>query len=257
MSAFGISSTEPQPEDESRIGKISDKIRRDVKQLGLLCAASDKSKLVNILIINQQLDVIAPLVVEAIEPEIEQNRSIKSILKQPTMPQRSKPKRNLNLKVSYGVVTAKEIVQSITDREAADRQHEVEREQNDIAKIARENEIALVDAELKAVRKLLASTRSEVAVLVKELAQIKKNKSAGKLELEAEKAEKDILIKKYDEQVQEMRQQLKNLKCANVDINKAVAMKRKNFDLQKKETGNKVQPTTVSEIDEMELDSDV
>lgn len=44
------------------------------------------------------------------------------------MPHRVNKKRNMNLKVSYGVVTAKEIVQSIMDREAADQQHEIDRE---------------------------------------------------------------------------------------------------------------------------------
>lgn len=260
LQAFGIHGNDQNGENDSKMGVLVDKIRRDVKQLGLLCAASDKSKLVNILIINQQLDVIDPPVVEEVE-SVAEIRTIKSILKPPTMPQRAKRKRNLNLKVSYGVVTAKEIVQNIMDREAAEREHEIGKEQDDIARIGRENEIATFDEELKSARKLLSVKRSEASILHKEIIQEKKNKTAdGNVieQREAEKAEKDNLIKIYNERVQGLREKLKNLKAANTDSNKAVSLKRKNYELKKKEDGNKVKPTNPpSQIDEMDLESDL
>lgn len=259
LSAFGISTSASTAENDSKMGKVADKIRRDVKQLGLLCAASDKEKLINILIINQQLNVIDPPPVEE-NVSSEESRTIKSILKAPTMPQRINKKRNMNLKVSYGVVTAKEIVQSIMDREAADHQHEMEREEDEIAKLARENEIAAVDDELKFMRTLIRATRSEVVALQKELVQKKKNKAIDSVDLELQEAakhEKEVLIKEYDEQLRELREKMKNLKANNVEINKAVSLKRKTFELQKKEIGNTVQPSiTPPEIDEAELDSE-
>lgn len=258
LTVFGIPSKSSDAENASKMGKLAEKIRRDVKQLGLLCAASDKEKLINILIINQQLNVIDPPPVEETQPP-EESRTIKSILKTPTIPHRVNKKRNMNLKVSYGVVTAKEVVQSIMDREAADQQHEMEREDDDIAKLARENEIAAVEDELKHMRKLLSATRSEILALNKELVKKKKNKSSSSsdLKLEESKREKDVLIKEYDETLRNFREKLKNLKTIHVETNKAVSLKRKTFELQKKEIGNKVAPSNApQEIDEMELDSE-
>ncbi len=250
LRTFGISTEASNVENASRI-------RHDVKQLGLLCAASDKEKLINILIINQQLNAIDPPPLEETTQEI---RSIKTILKAPTMPQRINKKRNMNLKVSYGVVTAKEVVQSIMDREAADQQHELEREEDEILKLTRENEIAAVDDDLKRMRKMSSATRSEVAAMNKEIIQKKKSKSISVSELklqDAAKSEKEVLLKEYDEQLRDLREKLKNLKAVNVEANKAVSLKRKTFEIQKKETGNKVQPSIAQpEIDEMELDTE-
>ncbi|KAJ6639611.1 hypothetical protein Bhyg_12358, partial [Pseudolycoriella hygida] len=176
LTAFGIPTGTPNTENASKMEHLADKIRHDVKQLGLLCAASNKEKLINILIINQQLDAIDPPPIERAEPP-EESHTIKSILRPPTMPQRVNRKRNLNLKVSYGVVTAKEVVQSIMEREAANQQHEMEREEDEIAKLARENEIAAVDDEFKFMRKLVSDQRSEVMALNKELVQKKKKKA--------------------------------------------------------------------------------
>lgn len=261
LAVFGVSTESPNAENASKIGNLSEKIRRDVKQLGLLCAASDKQKLINILVINQQLNVIDPPPVEE-TLSTEESRTIKSILKPPTMPQRINKKRNMNLKVSYGVVTAKEVVQSIMDREAADQQHEIEREDAEIAKLSRENEISAVEDELKVMRKLLSSIRSEVVALNKELVQKKKiqksKASSSDLELhEKSKREKEVQLKEYDEQVRGLREKLKNLKAIHVGNNKAVSQKKKSFELQKKEIGNKVQPSNPPpEIDDAELDSD-
>lgn len=95
-------------QNEDKISKIVEKIRRDVKDLALICATNDKEKLFNILIINQQLDLIDHAVIENI-PTTSNDRTIQSILKPPHMPQRVKPKRKRNLKVGYGVVTSNEM----------------------------------------------------------------------------------------------------------------------------------------------------
>lgn len=256
LRAFGLCEEALQVENSSKIGKLADKIRREVQQLGLLCAAGDKEKLINVLVINQQLSIIDP---PPVEPPLESEpflepRSIKSILKQPTMPQRVKPKRNLNLKISYGVVTAEEIVQSIFEKEAADRLHEIEREQDEIAKVKRENTIKDVDEQLKEVRNFLSTARAENVAVNKETVQKKKNKTIEGSELalqEAAKDERETTIKLYDEQLRELKEKMKSLRSTHVAENKAVLLKRKNFELRKKEMGNKVQPSvTPYEIDE-------
>lgn len=259
LNSFGVSTESSGEQNACKVGKIVEKIRRDVKQLGLLFAASDKEKLINILVINQQLNIIDPPQLEQSEAEpCVEPRSIKSILKPPTMPQRVKPKRNLNLKISYGVVTAKEVVQSLCDREAADRQQEIEREEDEIAKHERDNEIKKVEKELRDIRKMLSTVRSENATINKEIAQRKKNKLIDDDELafqEVTKDEREQLIKQYDDQLRELRDRLKNLKSTHVAANKAVLLKRKNFEQQKKEKGNRVQPSiTPQEIDESQLD---
>lgn len=160
MSTFGLSTEISRVENSSKIGKLVDTIRRDVKELGLLCAAGDKEKLISVLVINQQLNIIDPPPVEKLELVVGP-RSIKSILKPPTMPQRVKQKRNMNLKISYGVVTAKEVVDSINEREAADRQQESERELDEIAKHEREHEIKSIDEQLKEVRNLSPTKRKQ------------------------------------------------------------------------------------------------
>lgn len=255
LSAFGLTGEATRVDDPSKIGKIAEKIRRDVKQLGLLCAAGYREKLINVLVINQQLNIIDPPFVEPLASEPPAGpRSIKSILKPPTMPERVKPKRNLNLKISYGVVTAEEVVQSIFDKEAADRQHEIEREQDEIAKLERENAMKDVDDQLKEVRNFLSIARAENIAANKETAQKKKNKTIESSEYalqEAAKNERENIIKLFDEQLRDLREKMKSLKSIHVASNKAVQLKRKNFELQKKEMGNKVQPpVTPSEIDE-------
>lgn len=248
-------------QNECKIGKLADKIRRDVKQLGLLCAARDKEKLINILVINQQLNIIDPPKLEQLEAESrEEPRTIKSILTPPTMPQRVKPKRNLNLKIAYGVVTAKEVVQSLYDREAADRQQEIEREQDEISKHERENEINEIDEEVRDVRKLLCTLRTDNTTVNKEVAQKKKKKIIDSNELalqESAKDEREKTIKHHDDQLRILRDKMKDLKSTHVATNKAVLLKRKNFEQQKKERGNQIQPSNAPpECDEDQDDSD-
>lgn len=258
LSTFGLDSEPLDTQNAGKIQKLTEKMRRDVKQLGLLCAATDKEKLINVLVINQQLNLIDPPQVEILDsPEIEP-RTIKTILKPPVMPQRVKPKRNMNLKISYGVMTAKELVQSVYDRETADRQQEVEREESEIAKHEREKEIKEVDDQLKDIRRMLSTLRTENATANKEIAQKKKNKTidVGDLELqEAAKNDREIVIREYDDQLHELREKMKDLKSVHVAANKAVALKRKNFEQEKKEKGNQVQPQNPpAEIDESQLD---
>lgn len=260
LSTFGLSTdTSATQINAGKIQKLTEMVRRGVKQLGMLCAASDKEKLINILVINQQLNLIDPPQVETLESfTVEQPRTIKTILSPPMMPQRVKPKKNMNLKISYGVMTAKEIVQSVYEREAADRQQEIEREETEIAKHERENDIKEVDDQLRDVRKMLSTLRSENAAVNKEMSLKKKSKTiaVGDLEIqEAAKKDREIVIKEYCEQLLELREKMKVLKTVHVAANKAVSLKRIHFEQEKKDKANQIQPSIPpAEIDESQLD---
>lgn len=140
MSDFGISDHLLSQSSQSKLSKLTQKVRRDVKELAIMCAAADKTKLVNILVINQQLNIIDPPDVPLDEPaEISnQTRTIQSILVPPTMPQRIKAKTRRNIKVGYGVATAAEVLEHLEEREILDGQLEIEQEENEIEKKTRE-----------------------------------------------------------------------------------------------------------------------
>lgn len=111
-------------------------MRRDLKELGLLCAAYGKEKLINVLVINQQLNSIDHPI--AAKLQISENpsepRTIKDILQPPTMPQSSKPKTKRNLKVGFGVVTSDDVLQEVEEQEIAEAQREIERKEVKIDK---------------------------------------------------------------------------------------------------------------------------
>lgn len=202
LTAFGLPTESSHTENATKIGKLAESIRRDVKQLALLCAANDKGKLINVLVINQQLNIIDPPIIDQPEPA-QEPRSIASILKPSTMPQRVKQKSNLNLKISYGVVTAKEVVQNVIDR-----QQESKRELDVIAKHQRENEIKEVDEQLKGARNYLTTIRAENVAANKEIALKKKNKTIESDELavqEAAKNERESQIKIFDDELRKLR----------------------------------------------------
>lgn len=68
---------------------------------------------------------------------------------------------------------------------------------------------------------------------------------------ETAKNERENQINIYDEQLRGFRDKLKDLRSIHIEANKAVLLKRKDFDLKRKEMGNKVQPSRPSpEIDD-------
>lgn len=252
MSDFGISDRLLSQDPQSKFSKLCQKIRKDVKELALMCAATDKAKLINILIINQQLNAIDPLN-EPVEKPAEvsmEPRSIKTILVPPTMPQRVKPKTKRNIKVGYGVATADEVLDHLAEREILDGQLEIEQEGNEIEKKAREKEIEDVDKQLQEIRKLLTTLRSENAANVKEAAQQKKTKKRGS----GNNASllDDIILKNKteidnnNEELKILREKLKSLKADHILANKAAAAKRKRDIEMKKERGNVVIPQPAS-----------
>lgn len=253
MCDFGVSD-QSFLQNQSKLSKLTQKIRRDVRELALFCAANEKQKLVNVLIINQQLNVIDPpyLPLEEAAKISSETRTIETILRPPTMPQRVKAEAHRNIKVGYGVATAEEVLEHIAEREILDGQHEIEREEDEIEKNAREKEIDGVEKQLRETRKFLIDLRSVTATYVKEAAQKKKSKKGGNGHSESSFlddtiSEKKIEIDAKNDELKNLREQLKALKADHTAANKAVAAKRKNDIQIKKERGNTVIPPLVSD----------
>lgn len=83
----------------------------------------------------------------------------------------------------------------------------------------RENEIKEVEEQVRDLRKTLSSLRSENAAFNEEIVQKKKNKTIGIVDLElheAEKNDREVTIKEYDDQLHELREKVKHLKSANI-----------------------------------------
>ncbi|XP_037043651.1 uncharacterized protein LOC119079698 [Bradysia coprophila] len=252
MFDFGISDQIPTSQslqNQSKLTKLTQKIRRDIRELGLLCAATDKKKLINILVINQQLNAIDPPETCSempLEP-LSETRTIKTILVPPTMPQRVKAKTHRNVKVGYGVATAEEVLDHIAEREILDGQLEIEQEENEIEKRAREQKIEDVENQLQETRQALTTLRAENASNVKEAAQQKKSKKRGSnSNLDETILQNKTKIETKNSELKVLREQLKSLKADHITANKAAATKRRNDLQQKKERGNVVIPQPAS-----------
>lgn len=248
LTTFGITPDTSSTSNGSKIKKLADKIRRDVKEMALLCATNDKEKLVNVLIINQQLNAIdPPVVVQVPTQNLDDCPNIKTILRPPTMPERLNPKAKRNIKVGYGVVTADEVIQQMEEREAAEADQEIEREKDEINKNERIKNIEQVDRQMQETRKLVTRLRSEHAAKSKEEAPKKKTRKRGvddDLSLYEElKLAREEEINVNNERLKELRTQFQSLKADNVAKNKAVAVKRKNYIALKKEKGHLVMPS--------------
>lgn len=219
MTTFGITSVTSGVTNGNKITKLAEKIRRDVKEMALLCAANDKEKLVNVLIINQQLNVIDPPVVAQLPTteNLTDSPTIKTILRPPTMPQRVNPKAKRNIKVGYGVVTADEVVQQLEEREIAHAEHEIEREEDEISKNERIKNIDEVNKQLQDTRKLLTRLKTEHAAKSKEVAPKKKSKKRGRdddMSLHEEmKLSREHEINETNERLKELRTQFQALKA--------------------------------------------
>lgn len=239
FSTFGLTTSTPDKEnlDTSKASKLIGKIRSDVRNLGLLCAANDKEKLLNVLIINQQLNIIESAEVEQLHSNENANdRTLKSILVPPVMPQRAKPKTKRNLKVGYGVVTSNEIINEMEMQETAEANHQIFLEENEISKHERETEIDNLNAQLQTLRTEIKMLRSENAAKNKNLPrQARKDDKTAKLE-------RLKIIKNTDDRMQELRKRLNELKSIHVSKNKDVAYIKKQY-LEQKQNKNVILPS--------------
>lgn len=166
----------------SQIKKLVEKIRGNIRQLGLHIKVHDPEKLLNVLVMAQQLDIISPKpnVVQVSTP-----LTPKDILTVPTVPRT----KRIRKKLSFGVMSDVEIVNEIEDivQSETTEQREAENVQlNDIQKSKDANEL---QANIQQIQLTLAEERAT-------LKNLKDQKSAEKKEAAKRKASAAIENKK-------------------------------------------------------------
>jgi hypothetical protein len=136
-----------------------------VEQLAILLKVHDPEKLLNILVIKQQMNIISPpeVVIENVGP----SPGIDSILKAPSKVFRKKPK-NRNMKITYGVMSSNKVVDEMRVREAEEKQADKEKEEDGIDKEQRQKEIKELDEKLRGDREKLKALRAQNTEKTKE-----------------------------------------------------------------------------------------
>lgn len=190
LSGFGIdhgSDNEitniPSAGSDQQTRKLLDRIRNDVRQLGIHLSVYDPVKLLNILTINQQLNIIKPPAVIVVEnPSI----TIDDVLKPPTIIRRPIKKRNL--KLHYGVMSGNEVIENAEQIQAEEDHDEEEREAAAILNTQREKQIRDMEQKLREGREKLKELKAEKI-------ETKKDTSAKrKLKVQIKKKKQNQLI---------------------------------------------------------------
>jgi hypothetical protein len=220
MNCFGIDCNDEiflqdseSPKKEPKIEKLIDKIDQNLKELALVLRVHDPSKLLNVLIIKQQLNIIKP--VEIVTSTVEATpRTIDDILKPPSVMQRKKPK-NKNMKIKYGVMSGNQVIDEMEQRESEEKRLSVQKELDQIAKLQRLKEIQELGEKLRESRQEIKNLRAE---------KIEKNKAKRQKE-----------IQELNEKLREDNQKLKNLQAENVEKNKAARLRKQILGTKRKQ----------------------
>lgn len=147
-----------QNQNEGAVVKLVDKISENLKELGILLKAYAPDKVLNVLVMKQQLNIITP-VVQIVEIETSP-RNINDILKMPEKIQRRKLK-NPNMKISYGVMSSVEVVETMKKRQDEEQKRIEEKEEAEIYKVQRQKEIQELDLKTRADRERLKTLKIE------------------------------------------------------------------------------------------------
>lgn len=103
------------PSIDTEIIQLISKVREDLNRLREHIKLNEPSKLINILIMDQQLNIIEPIFPAIIEPESSM-RTTSDILKIPKNMHNTTRKKK-GLKISYGVMSDKQIIEEMEQRE--------------------------------------------------------------------------------------------------------------------------------------------
>lgn len=180
-SAFGLENTSPDVGTSStnaggqkQIKKCVEKIRNNLRQLGLLVKVCDPPKMLNILVIGQQLNVIDPVepLVEIVTPQTTQD-----ILKVPTVTSR---KRLRNKKLTFGFMSDIEIVNAVEDIVVADDSAEKQAEADKLSEIQMSNQIEILQSSIQDEQSNIQAKRDHLKTLKSQKAIEKKRLLKGK-----------------------------------------------------------------------------
>lgn len=167
--------TSNEPHSQAKINKIVDKIQVSVKQLGIMMKVHDPEKLLNVLIMQQQLNILRPVqIADSCSTTVV--RTIDDILKPPEMVERTRTK-NKNMKVTYGVMSANEVIKSLKEKSDAEKKALSEKEIEEISKAERLKNIEILDEKMRQDREKMKSLRAENVVINKKVSLKRKLQS--------------------------------------------------------------------------------
>ena len=146
-------------DNEDKIKELLKKIGGDLKDLEALLHVSDPEKLLNVLIMKQQLNIIKPPQIVILDCSLSP-KTIDDILEPPHKIVRKKPK-NKNMKIKYGVMSGKNVVEGMNQRINEEKQAEEVKGSADEEKLDRKKEIEVAQAKLKNDREKLKALRQE------------------------------------------------------------------------------------------------
>ena len=203
--SFGLESGEDQQQQnydtsdgDSEKAKLVAKARKAaVKDLGLYMKVHDPSKLLKILVMNQQLNVIQPQSVQEIEPTPVADLTMAVVL--PSPPIIKPTNRKQKAKISFGVMTATEVISGMEQRESDEIEAEEEQEAAIIENI--ENAKAIQGAEDAVKMKRLALKQQQNDLKGLKVGSVGKKKELAlkrKQEKEKKKKEANQLIVPQD-----------------------------------------------------------
>ena len=204
--SFGLESGEDQQhqnydtgDGDSEKEKLVAKARKAVKDLGLYMKVHDPSKLLNILIMTQQLNLIQPQSVQEIEPTPKTELTNKDVLPPPSTIKPTNRKRKA--KISFGVMTAIEVISGMEQRANDEIVAEGEREAAVIENI--EDAKAIQEAEDAVKIKRLALKQQQNDLKGLKVGSVgKKKELALKRKQEKEKKKKEgnqLIVPEYSE----------------------------------------------------------
>lgn len=172
--------------------KLVSKARESIDKLRVHLKVNDPSKLINVLIMKQQLNIIEPVV---IEPSISLPRTSSDILSLPKVVCKRTRNSRKGLKVSYGVMSDVQIIKEMEQREIDEQKAAEDREADEIGRAEREKVIREVKEELSLESERTKSIRARLKLLQTEAAtERKKISSKRKLQVETKKTKTKQLV---------------------------------------------------------------
>lgn len=138
---------------KSQIKKLVEKTRANVSQLGVHLKVLDPSKMLNILVIAQQLNIIDP---PQIAIDVDTPITVKDVL---TVPTTARTKKRIRKKLSYGVMSDVEIVNSVDAIIASEIEEEKRNENDRLVNIERSEDIESLESNIQEMQSGLAQKK--------------------------------------------------------------------------------------------------
>lgn len=172
--------------DRETIQMVS-KVRDDLNGLRAHLKVHEPSKLINILIMEQQLNIIEPIIPEMMVPVTPNVRTSSDILQIPSNVKTTRKRKGI--KISYGVMSDKQIIEEMEQREKDESKLAEERRADETAKAEKARILKEAKEELAKETERLKTARNRLKTLEAE-ATAERKKVAAKRKSQQEKLKK-------------------------------------------------------------------